>query len=52
MPANLENLAVAIGLEKVRFHSNLKKGQECSNYHTTALISDARKVMLNIQPLW
>ena len=26
MPANLENSAVATGLEKVRFHSILKKG--------------------------
>ena len=24
MPVNLENLAMAIGLEKVRFHSNSK----------------------------
>jgi len=27
MPANLENLAVAKGLEKVSFHSNPKEGQ-------------------------
>ena len=27
MPANLENSAVAIGLEKVSFHSNPKEGQ-------------------------
>ena len=27
MPANLENAAVATGLEKVRFHSKLKEGQ-------------------------
>ena len=27
MPANLENLAVATGLEKVSFHSNPQKGQ-------------------------
>ena len=26
MPANLENSAVATGLEKVSFHSNLKEG--------------------------
>ena len=45
MPANLENSAVAIGLEKVSFHSN---PEECSNYHTIALISHASKVMLNI----
>ena len=45
MPANLENSAVATGLEKVSFHSNPK---ECSNYHTIALISHASKVMLKI----
>ena len=41
MPANLENSAVAIGLEKVSFHSNAKKrnAKEFSNYHTIALIS-------------
>ena len=27
MPANLENSAMAIGLEKVSFHSNPKEGQ-------------------------
>ena len=27
MPANLENSAVATGLEKVSFHSNPQKGQ-------------------------
>ena len=50
MPANLENSAVATGLEKVSFHSNPKKGnaKECSNYHTIVLISHASKVMLNI----
>ena len=45
MPANLENSAVATGLEKVSFHSNPK---ECSNYRTIALISQASKVMLKI----
>ena len=50
MPANLENSAVATGLEKVSFHSNPKKGnaKECSNYHTIALISHASKVILKI----
>ena len=50
MPANLENSAVATGLEKVSFHSNPKKGnaKECSNYHTTVLISHSSKVMLKI----
>ena len=50
MPANLENSAVATGLEKVSFHSNPNKGnaKECSGYHTTALISCTSKVMLKI----
>ena len=50
MPANLENSAVATGLEKVSFHSNLKKGnaKESSNYCTIAFISHAGKVMLRI----
>ena len=50
MPANLENSAVATGVEKVSFHSNPKKGnaEECSNYCTIALISHASKVMLKI----
>ena len=41
---------MATGLEKVRFHSNPKKGnaKECSNYHTIALISHGSKVMLKI----
>ena len=45
MPANLENSAVATGLEKVSFRSNAK---ECSNYCTIALISHASKAMLKI----
>ena len=50
MPANLENLGVATGLEKVSFHSSLKKGnaKECSNYCTIAFISHASKVMFSI----
>ena len=44
---NLENSAVATGLEKVSFHSNPKERQ-CSNYCTIALISHASKVMLKI----
>ena len=50
MPANLENTAVATGLEHVSFHSNPKKGnaKECSNYRTLALISQASEVMLKI----
>ena len=52
MPANLENSAVAITLEKVSFHSNSppkkSSAKECSNYRTIALISHASKVMLKI----
>ena len=50
MPANLENSAVATGLEKVSFHSNPKERQcqRMLNYCTIALISHASKVMLKI----
>ena len=50
MPANLENSAVATGLEKSVFIPIPKKGnaKECSNYHTIALISHASKVILKI----
>ena len=50
MPTNLENSAVATGLEKVSFHFNPKQRQCQSmfSYHTIALISHASKVMLKI----
>ena len=50
MPANLENSAVATGLEMSVFIPIPKKGnaKECSNYHKIALISHASKVMLKI----
>ena len=50
MPASLENLAVATGLEKVSFHFNPREGQcqRISNYRMTALISHASKIMLKI----
>ena len=57
MPANLENSAVATGLEEVSFHSNPKERQcqrivcQCqssSNYCTIALISHLSKVVLKI----
>ena len=50
MPANLENSAVAKGLEKVSFLPIPRKGnaKECSNYCTIALISHARRLMLKI----
>ena len=45
MPANLENSAVATGLERSVFIPIPKKGnaKECSNYRTIALISHASK---------
>ena len=45
MPANLENSAVATGLEKVSFHSNSKERQ-CKRM--LKLISHASKAMLKI----
>ena len=45
MPANLENSAVATGLEKVSFLSNAK---ECSLFCTIVLISHTSKVLLKI----
>ena len=50
MPANLENSAVATGLEMSVFIPIPKKGnaKECSNYCTIVLISHAIKVMLKI----
>ena len=50
MPTNLENSAVATGWKISVFIPFPKKGnaKECSNYHTTALISHASKVMLKI----
>ena len=50
MPANLENSAVATGLERSVLIPIPKKGnaKECSNYRTVALISHASKVMLKI----
>ena len=50
MPANLENSAVATGLERSVFIPIPKKGNatECSNYHTIAFISHTSKVILKI----
>ena len=50
MPVNLENSAVATGLEKISFHSSPKERQwqKCSNNHTITLISHTSKVMLKI----
>ena len=50
MSANLENLAVAIGLENVSFHSNPKEKQcqRMLKLRIIALISHATKIMLKI----
>ena len=50
MPANLENSAVATGLENVSLIPVTKKGnaKESSNYWTVMLISHASKVMFKI----
>ena len=50
MPANLENSAVATGLERSVFVLIPKKdnAKECSDYHIISLISHASKVMLKI----
>ena len=50
MPANLENSAVATGLEKSGFIPIPNRGnaKEYTNYHTIALISHTSKVMLKI----
>ena len=50
MPANLENSAVATGLERSVFIPIPKKGnaKERSNYCTIALISHTSKAMLKI----
>ena len=50
MPTNLDNSAVATGLEKVSFIPIPKKGnvKECSNNHPIALISYAMKLILKI----
>ena len=50
MPANLENSAVATGLEKVSFHSKPKESESESEseHHTIAFIQHTSKVMLKI----
>ena len=50
MPANLENSAVATGLEKLSLHSNPKERQcqRMLKLPHSALISHASKVMLKI----
>ena len=52
MPANLENSAVATGLEKSVFIPTPKKdnAKECSNYHTI-LLTHTSKVMVKFSKL-
>ena len=56
MPANLENWAVATGLEKVNFHSNPKEGQcqrisklsfSCTDFTLARLCSKSFKLGFN-----
>ena len=44
MPANLENTAVATGLEKVSFHSNPRKTQCQKNIQTTVQLHSSHMV--------
>ena len=44
----MKNSAVAPGLKRSVFMPKKGNAKECSNYHTIALISHARKVMLKI----
>ena len=51
MSANLENSAVATGLEKSVFITILKKGstKECSNYQVIALASQVKVILKILQ---
>ena len=53
MSVNLENSAVTTGLEKIFITTSKEcSAKEYSNYHTIALISHSRKVMLKILQAW
>ena len=45
MPANLEKLAVATGLEKVSFHSNPLRKEMLKNVQTTAQLHSFHKLV-------
>ena len=45
MPANLENSAVATGLEKVSFHSNPKEMKMPKNGQTTAQLHSSHMLV-------
>ena len=40
MPANLENSAVATGLEKVSFHSNPKNASTTAQLHSSHILAE------------
>ena len=46
MPANLENAAVATGLEKVSFHSNLKERQSQRMLKPTAQLHSSHMLVM------
>ena len=46
MPANVENLAVATGLEKVSFHSNPKESQCQRPAQTTAQLHSSHTLVM------
>ena len=48
MSTNLENSAVATGLEKLFTIPKKGNAKECSNYHIIALISHATNVVIKI----
>ena len=48
MPERLGNSEVSTGLEVLILIPKKGDAKECSNYHTTVLISHASKVMLKI----
>ena len=48
MSTNLENSAVATGLEKLFTIPKKGNAKECSNYHAIVLTSHANKVMFKI----
>ena len=54
MPANLENSAVATGLERSVFIPTPKKGnaKECSNYHTIVLFIGRTDAKAEAPTLW
>ena len=54
MPANLENSAVATGLDRSVFIPTPKKGnaKECSNYHTIVILIGRTDAKAEAPILW